>query len=45
LIGALLAETAETWQERLYLDMQDFHEWQSDRSKNSGSNALLSAAS
>jgi len=45
LIGALLAETAETWQERLYLDMQDFHEWQSDRSKNSGSDALLSAAS
>lgn len=28
LIGALLAETAETWQERVYLDMQEFREWQ-----------------
>ena len=28
LIGALLAETAETWQERIYLDMQEFREWQ-----------------
>ena len=45
LIGALLAETAETWQERLYLDMQEFREWQSDRPKDSGSDALLSVAS
>jgi len=27
LIGALLAEQAEVWQERIYLDMQEFHEW------------------
>ena len=28
LIGALLAETSEAWQERIYLDMQEFREWQ-----------------
>lgn len=28
LIGALLAEKAESWQERIYLDMQEFREWQ-----------------
>jgi len=26
LVGALLAEKAETWQERIYLDMQEFRE-------------------
>ncbi len=27
LIGALLAEQNESWQERKYLDMDEFHEW------------------
>jgi len=27
LIGALLAEQNEVWQERKYLDMDDFHDW------------------
>ena len=27
LIGALLAEIHEEWQERRYLDMTEFHEW------------------
>ena len=27
LIGALLAEQNETWLERKYLDMQEYHEW------------------
>ena len=27
LIGALLAEQNETWLERRYLDMQEYHEW------------------
>lgn len=33
LVGALLAETAEKWQERLYLDMQEYREWQTSRSE------------
>ena len=31
LIGALLAETNERWQERRYLDMDEFHEWAAQR--------------
>lgn len=31
LIGALLAEMSETWQERVYLEMSDYHEWAADR--------------
>lgn len=31
LIGALLAEMSETWQERIYLDMGDYHEWVAER--------------
>ena len=27
LIGALLAETSELWQEKIYLEMSDYHEW------------------
>ena len=27
LIGAMLAEQNETWLERKYLDMQEYHEW------------------
>jgi putative transposase len=33
LIGALLAEMSETWQERLYFDMTDYHEWIAERSQ------------
>jgi putative transposase len=33
LIGALLAEMSETWQERVYLDMGDYHEWVSERNQ------------
>ena len=31
LIGALLAEQNEAWQERRYLDMDEFNEWIVDR--------------
>jgi transposase-like protein len=27
MIGALLAEVSETWQEKIYLDMGEYHEW------------------
>ena len=33
LIGALLAEMSETWQERVYLDMSDYHEWVAERNQ------------
>ena len=45
LIGALLAETAEAWQERVYLDMQEFREWLTDRTEESASDVTLSIAS
>jgi len=31
LVGALLAEINEEWQERRYLDMDEFHEWLAER--------------
>ena len=31
LIGALLAEISESWQEKIYFDMGDYHEWLADR--------------
>ncbi len=31
MIGALLAETAEGWQERLYLSMDEYNEWRQQR--------------
>ena len=34
LLGALLAETHETWQETKYFDMGDFHAWLEERSLN-----------
>jgi len=31
LMGALLAETNERWQERRYLNMDEFYEWAAER--------------
>ena len=31
LVGAMLAEMSEAWQERIYLDMGDYHEWVAER--------------
>jgi transposase-like protein len=31
LIGALLAEISENWQEKIYFDMGDYHEWVVER--------------
>ncbi len=45
LIGALLAEVAEAWQERVYLDMQEFREWLAVRTEEPGVGAALSIAS
>ena len=42
LIGALLAEQNETWQERRYLDMDEFHEWLAERDKNKADKSELS---
>jgi transposase-like protein len=33
LIGALLAKISESWQERVYLDMGDYHEWVAERNQ------------
>jgi len=27
MVGALLAEISEAWQEKLYFDMTEYHEW------------------
>ena len=32
-IGALLAEQNEVWQERKYLDMDEFREWPTEQNK------------
>ena len=42
LIGALLAEQNEVWQERRYLDMDEFHEWVAERDKNRANKAETS---
>ncbi|MCH9689722.1 MAG: IS256 family transposase [Gammaproteobacteria bacterium] len=39
LIGALLAEQNEVWQERRYLDMDAFHDWLVERDKNRANQA------
>ncbi|MDQ2681076.1 MAG: IS256 family transposase [Candidatus Eremiobacteraeota bacterium] len=44
LIGALLAETAEAWQERVYLDMQEFREWQATQAEERAIPATLPIA-
>ena len=45
LIGALLAEVAEAWQERLYLDMQEFREWLATQTEAPGMGTAPSIAS
>ncbi len=44
LIGALLAEQVEAWQERIYLDMQEFREWLTSRTEGQ-QNTVVSIAS
>ena len=41
-IGALLAEQNEVWQEKRYLDMDEFHEWVAERDKNRANKAEAS---
>ena len=31
LVGALTAEISESWQEKIYFDMGDYHEWVAER--------------
>ncbi len=45
LIGALLAEKAEAWQERVYLDMQEFREWQSTQTDHQHTPTTVAIAS
>lgn len=40
LIGALLAEQNEVWQERRYLDMDEFAQWAAERAAGDNSNIL-----
>jgi hypothetical protein len=30
-IGALVAEISEAWQDEIYFDMDDYHEWVAER--------------
>ena len=41
LIGALLAERNEVWQERKYLDMAEFREWQAAQNTSAGSGKVV----
>lgn len=41
LIGAVLAEIHEQWQEQKYVDMAEFHEWELDR-KTRGADKIIS---
>lgn len=44
LIGALLAEKNETWLERRYLDMQEYHEWAAAKATAREENNVVSLA-
>ena len=43
LIGALLAEQNETWLERKYLDMQEYHEWAAARAAAKEENKVVAS--
>ena len=43
LIGALLAEQHEAWQERKYLEMGAYHEWKAAASERSGARVIALA--
>lgn len=43
LIGALLAEHHEAWQERKYLDMGAYHEWKAAAAERSGARVIALA--
>ncbi|MCX8086027.1 MAG: transposase, partial [Rhodocyclaceae bacterium] len=45
LIGALLAEQNEAWQERKYLDMDEFKEWAAARAAAGEGNNVVALAS
>ena len=45
LIGALLAEQNETWQERRSLDMDEFAEWAAARAAAGNENNMVAIAS
>ena len=44
LIGALLAEKNEVWQEKKYLDMEAFKEWKATRPSAGQSDPLMALA-
>ena len=44
LIGALLAEHHEAWQERKYLDMGAYHEWKAAAAERSGARVIALAS-
>jgi putative transposase len=41
LIGALLAEQNEVWQERRYLDMDEFTQWATERAATGDGNNIV----
>lgn len=43
LVGALLAEINEEWQERRYLDMAEFHEWLAERENDKSQDNVIEA--
>ena len=45
LIGAMLAEQNEVWQERKYLDMQEYHEWAAFRAAAGEGNNVVALTS
>jgi transposase-like protein len=45
LIGALLAEQNDPWQERKYLDMEEFREWAADCPTAGEGNNVIALAS
>ena len=44
LIGALLAEQNEVWQERKYLDMDEFNEWVAAQKETKRGNNIVAMA-